>query len=94
MTCRERQRQRQEQRAEKITEDILSGKSVYAVYKDRSRKKAQPNRKCSEQTSAEEVANREAIMENAARLPYWFYSAFRSGGGVRGGTPRCTLNLY
>lgn len=68
MTAKERRQQKQDQRAEKLTEDILSGRAVYVPYEERMKKKAKPNRKDSAREPAEEMAGRMDLIGKASRL--------------------------
>lgn len=63
-----RREQKQREREEKLLELERSGKAVRVHWEDRKRKKAQPNRKCSQKTPEEEMADRQEKAEKATIL--------------------------
>ena len=65
MSKGERREQKQKEREDKLWERIKSGKAVRAVYEKRKKKAAQPNCKCSQKTSEEEMAERQEKVEKA-----------------------------
>ena len=60
--------QKQREREEKLWERVKSGKAVRVAYEERKKKPAQPNRKCSQKTPEEEMAERQAKVEKATMI--------------------------
>lgn len=57
--------QKQKEREDKLWERIKSGKAVRVHYEEKKKKAAQPNCKCSQKTSEEEIAERQEKVEKA-----------------------------
>jgi DDE_Tnp_1-associated len=68
MNKKERREQKQKEREAKFLELENSGRAVRVYYEDKRKKKAQPNRKCSQETPEEEMAVRQEKVEKATIL--------------------------
>lgn len=60
--------QKQKEREDKLWERIKSGMAVRVVYEERKKKAALPNRKCSQESAEEEMAERQEKAERATIL--------------------------
>lgn len=60
--------QKQKEREDKLWERVKNGKAVRVTYEERKKKPVQPNRKCSQNTPEEEMAERQAKVEKATMV--------------------------
>ncbi|MDO8686477.1 MAG: transposase family protein [Clostridiales bacterium] len=65
---KERLLQKQKEREDKLLERVKSGEAVRMVYKERKKKPAMPNCKCSQNTAKDEMADRQEKVERATIL--------------------------